>query len=389
LSQKRDYYEVLGVSREANTEDIKRAYRRLAKKYHPDLNKDSPKEAEEKFKELSEAYEVLVDQDKRAKYDRYGFAGVQGNFGSGGFDWSDFTHYSDISDMFGGGIFDDFFGGGGGSLFDFFFNRTGRRGGPRRGADLRYDLEISFEEAAFGAEREIEVHREENCPGCRGTGAKGGTALETCPDCGGAGQIRNVQSHGFGQFVRIHPCRRCRGAGKIIKETCSECGGSGVLKKSRKITVRIPAGVDNGSRLRLSGEGESGDQGGPPGDLYVVLHVKRHEVFQRDGPELFLEVPVSYTTLVFGGEIKVPTIDGKAKVKIPPGTESGTVFRLRGKGLPDLQRGGRGNQHVKVEVEIPNKVSGREKEILEELREIRGEEKAEPRKKGIFGGMFG
>jgi len=381
LAQKRDYYEVLGVPRDATTEQIKSAYRRLAKKYHPDMNKDNPEEAEEKFKELSEAYEVLVDENKRANYDRYGFAGVQNNFSPGGFDWKDFTHFGDLNDIFGGG-FSDFFGGG--SIFDFFFDR-GRRRGPSRGSDLRYDLTVSFEEAAFGTEKEIEIYREENCQSCNGTGALGGTALRTCPECGGRGQIRDVRTQGFSQFVSIHPCRRCGGTGRIIEKKCPDCGGTGVIRRSRKISVKIPAGVDDGSRLRLSGEGERGEMGGPPGDLYVVIHVKPHKIFERDGAEIYIEVPVSYPTLVLGGEIEVPTLKGKAKLKIPPGTESGTIFRLRGNGLPDLQRGGRGDQHVRVKVAVPRKVSGKEKELLEQLRSLSREGRASSRnKKGFF-----
>jgi len=368
LAQKRDYYDVLGISRDASQDEVKRAYRRLAKKYHPDRNKDDPKTAEEKFKEISEAYEVLADKDKRSRYDRYGFAGVSEEFGSGGFDWSDFSHFGDINDIFGGG-FNDFFGGG--SLFDFFFDR--RRGGPSRGQDIKYGLEITFEEAAFGTEREIEIYRDERCDACNGTGAKGGTELSTCPDCGGRGQVRDVQSRGFSQFVRIHPCIRCGGTGKIIKERCPRCGGEGTVRVSRKISVNIPAGVDDGSRLRLAGEGQSGAEGGPPGDLYVVISVEPHKIFRRDGAEILIEVPVSYPVLVLGGEIGVPTLEGSVKLKIPAGTESGTVFRLRGKGLPDLRRGGRGDQHVKVDVEVPRKVSGREKELLEELEVLDGE----------------
>ncbi len=367
MAQKRDYYEVLGLSREASTDEIKKAYRRLAKKYHPDLNKDNPKEAEEKFKELSEAYEVLVDQDKRSKYDTYGFAGVQDNFSPGGFDWRDFTHFGDLNDIFGGGVFGDFFGGG--SLFDFFFDRRGREG-PSRGSDLRYDLEIDFQEAAFGSKKEIEVNREEKCPSCGGTGAEGSTAMRTCTQCGGRGQVRDVQTRGFSQFVRIAPCPRCGGRGRIVEKQCRTCRGTGAVRRDRRISVNIPAGVDNGSRLRLSGEGEQGEMGGPPGDLYVVIHVRPHDVFERDGAEIYLQVPVTYATLVLGGEVEVPTLKGKANIRIPPGTESGTVFRLRGKGLPDLQRGGMGDQNVRVRVEIPRKISGRKKELIEELKAL-------------------
>lgn len=377
MARKRDYYEVLGIPKDASTAKIKSAYRKLAKKHHPDLNKDNPKEAEEKFKEVSEAYEVLADENKRNNYDRFGFSGVQGNFSPGGFDWRDFTHFGDLNDIFSMGS-SDFFGGG--SLFDFFFGR--QRQGPSRGSDLRYDLEITFEEAAFGAEKEIEIYREENCGSCKGTGAKGGTAMKTCPECGGRGQIRDVRSQGFSQFVRIHPCTKCRGSGRIIERECPDCRGSGVVRRTRKISVKIPAGVDNGSRLRLNREGERGEMGGPTGDLYVVLQVKPHKVFQRDGPEIYLEAPISYPILVFGGEIQVPTLKGRARVKIPPGTKSGTIFRLRGNGLPDLQHGGRGDQHVRVEVVIPKKVSRREKELLEELKSLQDEKVG--KNKGFF-----
>jgi len=372
LAQKRDYYEVLGVSRNATLDEIKAAYRRLAKKYHPDLNKDDPKGAEEKFKELSEAYEVLADPEKRAAYDQFGFAGVQGNFSPGGFTWRDFTHFGDIDDIFGGGIFEEFFGRGGGSLFDFFFDRREPRG-RERGADLRYDLEVSFEEAAFGAKKEIEFDHEEDCPACGGTGAEGGTALRTCPDCGGRGQIRDVQTRGFSQFVRIQPCVRCRGSGRTVERPCQQCRGKGIVRRSRRISVNVPAGIDDGSRLRISGQGEKGRMGGSPGDLYVVVHVRPHPVFQRDGPEIYMKVPVSYALLVLGGELEVPTLKGTAVIKIPPGTESGTIFRLKGKGLPDLERGGVGDQHVKVEVSIPKNVSGRERELIEELKSLQAE----------------
>jgi len=383
LAEKRDYYEVLGVPRDATTEEIKRAYRRLAKKYHPDLNKDNPKEAEEKFKEISEAYEVLVDEEKRAKYDRYGFAGVQENFSPGGFDWRDFTHFDDLTDIFGRNIFEDFFGG---SIFDVFFDRRGRSRRPTRGSDLRYDLEISFEEAARGTRKEIEVVREETCPSCGGTGAEGGTALTTCPRCGGQGQIRDVQTHGFSQFVRIQVCPRCGGSGQVVERPCPTCGGSGLVKRSRRISVNIPAGVDTGSQLRLTAEGEKGRNGGPPGDLYVVIHVRPHEIFEREGADICLEVPVSYATLVLGGEVEVPTLDGKAKLRIPPGTDSGTVFRLRGKGLPNLRQGGRGDENVRVVVMVPKDLSQRERELLEELRSLRPDGSEESRH---FLRMFG
>ncbi len=379
MAKKRDYYDVLGVSRDASTEEIKRAYRRLAKKYHPDRNKDNVEEAEEKFKEVSEAYEVLADDQKRSRYDRYGFSGISDEFSEGGFDWSDFSHFGDINDIFGGG-FTNFFGGD--SIFDMFFSGGGR-GGRGRGSDIRYDMEISFEEAAFGTEKDIQIRREDSCPSCGGTGARDGTALRTCPQCGGRGQVRDVQSRGYSQFVRIHPCSKCGGKGQIIEERCPECGGSGKVRRMRKISVNVPAGVDDGSRLRLNGEGQSGEGGGPPGDLYVVIHVRPHEIFERDGAEILVEVPVDYPTLVLGGGIQVPTLEGKAKVKIPKGTKSGTVLRLRGKGVPDLKRGGKGDQHVRVVVDIPEDLSGRQKELIEELGSMEGDGE-EKKDRGLF-----
>jgi len=394
LAAKRDYYETLGVDREAAKEQIKRAYRRLAKKYHPDLNKDNPKEAEERFKEVSEAYEVLSDPQKRANYDSFGHAGV--NFGPGGFDWSQFTRFGDVEDIF-GDLFKNFFGGNfgfsrtrGESIFeDLFerggFTRTGERYGARaeRGSDIRYDLEIYLEEAAKGLEKELNVSKEENCPSCRGTGASSG-GLETCSTCGGTGQIRNVQRQGFAQFISISTCPRCRGRGKVIQNPCENCGGSGKIKVNKRISVRIPPGVDTGSRLRIAGEGGAGERGGPPGDLYVVVHVREHEFFRREGSNLFCEVPVRFAQAVFGDEIEVRTIEGgKARMKMPAGTQSGTVFRMKNKGVPDLKGYDRGNMLVRVKVVTPSKLSKRQKELLMEFdEEKQGQE--EGQKKGSF-----
>jgi molecular chaperone DnaJ len=394
LAEKSDYYTVLGVDIEASKDEIKRAYRRLAKKYHPDLNKDNPKEAEEKFKEVSEAYEVLSDPQKRVNYDRFGRAGV--DFGPGGFDWSDFTRYGDIEDIF-GDLFKSFFGGnfgfgvsrGGGmgasvgsSLFDVFFGgrehgytRAEGRYRPERGSDIRYDLEIYLEDAAKGIEKEINIVKEESCPSCNGTGASSG-GLETCSTCGGAGQVRKAQSQGFAQFISISACPRCGGSGQIIKTPCENCNGEGKIRVDKRISVRVPLGVDSGSRLRIAGEGGAGERGGPPGDLYVIMHVREHEFFKRAGDDLFCEVPVRFAQAAFGDEIEVRTIDGgSARIKMPAGTQSGTNFRLKNKGMPDLKGYGRGNMLVRVKIVTPKKLSKKQKDLLYEFdKEEQGQE---------------
>ena len=397
LAAKRDYYDTLGVDKGASKEEVKRAYRRLAKKYHPDLNKGDPKEAEEKFKEVSEAYEVLSDPQKRVNYDKFGHAGV--DFGPGGFEWSNFTRYGDVEDIF-GDVFRDFFGAnlgfgrtrGGASIFEDLFGRGGytraraeERYRPRaeRGSDIRYDLEIDLEEAAKGMEKELNVSKEDSCPSCRGTGASTG-GLKTCSACGGTGQIKNVQRQGFAQFISISTCPRCAGRGEVVEKPCENCGGSGKIRVSKRISVRIPPGVDTGSRLRIAGEGGAGERGGPSGDLYVVVHVREHEFFRREGSNLFCEVPVRFAQVVFGDEIEVRTIEGgKAKIKMPLGTQPNTVFRLKNRGMPDLQGYGRGNMLVRVKVVTPTKVSKRQKELLREFDdEERGQEEGE--KKSSF-----
>ncbi len=400
MAAKKDYYDILGVDRGASQDEIKRAYRRLAKKYHPDLNKDNTKDAEEKFKEVSEAYEVLSDQQKRANYDRFGHDGV--DFGPGGFDWSHFTRFSDIEDIF-GDLFRDFFGGGrgfgrggvgagvGSSIFDEFFGRGYTRAAegryrPERGSDVRYGLEIDLEEAAKGMEKEISIVKEEQCPSCKGTGASSG-GLGTCSTCGGTGQTRKVQRQGFAQFVSISTCPRCGGRGKVIEKPCENCNGSGKNRVNKRISVRIPPGVDTGSRLRIAGEGGAGERGGPPGDLYVVIHVREHEFFKREGDDLFCDIPVRFAQAALGDEIEVRTIDGSvARIKIPAGTQSGTVFRLKNKGMPDLKGYGRGNMLVKVDVVTPAKLSKRQKELLREFdKEVGGgQEEGQGQKKGYF-----
>ena len=362
---KRDYYEVLAVERTASDTEIKSAYRKLALKYHPDRN-PGDHEAEEKFKECAEAYAILADADKRAAYDRFGHAGVAGAAGAGGFDPSVFTGFEDIlgglGDIFG---FGDLFGGG------------RRRGGPQRGADLRYDLEISFDEAASGAETSIQIPRQENCETCNGSGAAAGSQPTACNLCRGAGQVRTQQ----GFFTVARTCPQCRGTGKLISNPCKACRGAGRVTKERRITVKIPAGIATGQQLRLQGEGEAGVLGGPAGSLYVVIHVQEHEFFRRDGVNLFCEVPVNFTTLALGGEIDVKTLDGSEKVKVHEGTQTGTTLRLRGKGMPDVNGRGRGDLFATVQVVTPKKLSKDQRHALEQLAKTLPKEEFEPRKR--------
>jgi molecular chaperone DnaJ len=359
---KRDYYEVLGVSKTATQDELKKAYRKLARKYHPDLNKDNP-EAAEKFKECNEAYSVLSDEQKRAQYDQFGpeafeNGGMGGGPGAGGF-----------------GGFGGFGGSGMEDIFDMFFGGQGRGGrsnnaGPQRGADLRYDMEITFEEAAFGVEKEISLKRAERCEHCHGEGAEPGSKVETCPECHGSGYVRFTQNTMFGQMVNERPCSRCHGEGKIISNPCKECGGSGTVKKTKKLKVKIPAGVDNGSRLRVGGEGEAGLKGGPSGDLYVYLYVKPHKFFERDGTTVLCEVPINIVQATLGAEIKVPTLDGQVTMKVPEGTQPGKVMRLKGKGIPSLRGGGRGDQLVRMKVVVPTKLTDKQKDALQKFADI-------------------
>ncbi|MFH1848385.1 MAG: molecular chaperone DnaJ [Candidatus Omnitrophota bacterium] len=367
MATKRDYYEILGLSKGAAKAEIKKAYRNLALKYHPDrVSADKKKEAEERFKEISEAYAVLSDDQKKAQYDQFGHAGIDSRYSSEDiFRGADFSSiFEDLG--FGGSIFEDLFGGGG----NIFGGGRSRRRGPRRGSDLQYDLEISFEEAAFGVEKSVTVPRHETCSECKGSGAAPGTSLEKCSKCKGAGQIRT--QHGFG-FVFAQTCDRCRGVGEIIKVPCAKCHGSGRVAVERKIQVRIPAGVETGSRLRISGEGEAGLKGGPRGDLYALLYVKPHAIFGRDDNNVTCEVPISFPLAALGGEREVPTLTGKVKMKIPAGTQSGKIFRLRGNGIQDLHGYGKGDQLVRIVVETPTNLSSAQKKLLKEFSDISGE----------------
>ena len=382
MPSKRDYYEILGVGRGATAEEIRKAYRKLALKYHPDRNKDNTKEAEEKFKELSEAYEVLVDQEKRARYDKFGHSGVESTFSGGGFDWSDFTHFEDISDIFGG--FSGF--GFGGSIFEQFFGGR-QRSAPREGRSLRYDIEIPLKEAATGVEKELNIPHSVSCKACDGQGAKP-EDIKTCPTCGGAGQVRSGQVRGNTSFVSISACPACKGAGRQISKPCAKCGGSGATQTTSKIKVSIPQGAEEGLRLRIRGAGEASTGGGPPGDLYIVVHIAPHELFEREGRHLSLDVPISFSEATLGAKIEVPTLNGTALVTIPPGTQTGTVFRLKGKGMPDLRGYGNGDQFVKVQIVTPTKLSAEQKEMLRKFSEsVDGDVRGASQRKTRFSGF--
>ena len=378
MADKRDYYEVLGVSRDATPEEIKKAYKKLAKQYHPDLNPDS-KTAEEKFKEVSEAYSVLSDADARARYDQFGhndpggFGGGQGFGGFGGFGGGQsFGGFGDI--------FETFFGGG--------VSQQRDPNAPQRGNDMRLDISVTFEEAAKGVEKEVTVSRMETCTTCHGSGAKPGTNRETCSQCGGSGRIRVNQTTPFGQFQTVKTCPACNGSGTIIKEPCPDCHGSGRVRRQRKLQVSIPAGVDTGSRLRMQGEGESGANNGPRGDLFIYITVKPHKIFRRDGDHVYLEQQISFCQAALGCDIEVPTLDGNVKLSIPEGTQTGTTFRLRGRGFPKLRGYGRGDQHVKVKVVTPTRLSEEQKELLRKLDASCTAQHESEERKGFFGKIF-
>jgi molecular chaperone DnaJ len=361
---KRDYYEVLGVARNATQAEIKKAFRKLAREYHPDVNPDS--EAEQKFKEINEAYEVLSSERKRANYDRFGRP--EGPRGFGGFE--------DFEDIFGfGDIFDSFFGER---------RTTTRQPRAERGDDLRYDLQITLEEAAFGAEKEIEVPRTEICPDCKGSGARSKSDIKTCPTCRGEGSVQQVQNSVFGRFVNITTCPRCHGRGKIIVNPCPTCRGEGRVKRVRRISVKVPIGVKSGSRVRLPNEGESGRLGGSPGDLYVFFYIEPHPIFERQGDDIICEVGITFPQAALGDKIKVPTLRGEETINIPAGTQTGDVFALKGKGIPHLQQYGSGDEYVKVRVITPTKLSQRERELFLELAKLKGQKLKPNNEKGLF-----
>jgi len=364
---KRDYYEILGIKKDVTSEDIKKAYRMLAIKHHPDKHQGE-KAAEEKFKEISEAYEVLSDANKRATYDQFGHDGLKGTFGGGGFNWQNFTHFNDLEDIFGdlGDILGGF--GIGGDIFGT--SRRRRRTGPTRGRDIERQLEIEFEEAALGTEKYIEIARYDSCSTCNGTGAKPGTKDTVCNVCKGRGQVTSVS----GFFSISHVCNGCGGSGRVIKDPCAKCSGRGNIRVAKRIKVKIPAGVDTGIRLRISGEGDVGEKGGPRGDLFVSIYVKEHDLFRRNQNDIYCEAKISFTQAVFGDEIDVPTIQGRVKMEIPPATPVGKVFRLRGRGVPDLLSGsGKGDELVRINVDIPKNLTDEQKKILKEFANTLGE----------------
>ena len=375
MANKRDYYDVLGVPRTATKDEMKRAFRRLARQYHPDVNNES--DATERFKEVNEAYEVLSDEKMRVTYDQFGHAGVQNGGGPGfsGFEGG----FGSVAD-----IFEEFFGGsfGGGS--------RRRRRGPRRGQDLQYRLTISFQEAVFGADKEIEVTRPEICPGCNGSGAKVGTAPIACTNCNGSGHVRRVQRSILGQFVTEAPCPTCQGTGELIPEVCETCHGQKQIQQTRTLKVKIPAGVDDDTQIRLTGEGSPGVNGGPPGNLYVILYVRKHKFFQRRGTDVWLDLQINVAQAALGDEVMVPTLDGEQTLIIEPGTESGKVYRMRGLGVPRLDRRGRGtpmgrgDQHVLIHVAIPTKLTPEQERLFKELSLTLGKEVIPQQGKGIF-----
>lgn len=372
MAEKRDYYEVLGVGRGASDDEIKKAYRKLAKKYHPDLNPDNA-EAEKNFKEVNEAYEVLSDANKKARYDQFGFAGVDPNYGAGaggGGGFGGFTDF-DFGDL--GDIFGSFFGGG-------FGGGRAQRNGPQRGESIRVGVTVSFEEAAFGCEKEVTVERVDQCPTCKGSGCAEGTTPEVCTQCGGSGQVQQRRQTPMGVFATTTTCPKCGGRGKIIHTPCKDCGGTGQQRKRKTIQVNIPAGIDNGQTISLRGQGSAGKNGGPAGDLLITVTVRPHQLFRREGNDVLCDAPVTFTQAVLGGEMEIPTIDGKVKYDIPEGTQTGTTFRLRGKGIPNLNGRGRGDQYVTVYIETPRNLNREQKDALKKFSQSLGEHNYEARK---------
>ena len=373
MAEKRDYYEVLGLSKGASDDEIKKAYRKMAKENHPDLH-PGDKACEERFKEINEAYEVLSDPDKKAKYDQYGHAAFDPSAGFGG--GAGFGDFGDIFGGFGGfgDIFGDIFGGGG----------ARQSNAPRKGESIRTNVSISFEEAAFGCKKDVTISRIEQCPDCKGSGAAPGTTPEVCPDCKGTGSVRTTQRTPFGMVQSNAPCSKCKGTGRIIHQPCPSCHGMGSVRKQHKINVTIPAGIDDGQTVSVRGQGSAGANGGPAGELLVYVIVRPHARFERDGANVMLEQEISYVHAVLGGDIEVPTLDGNVKLSIPEGTQTGSVFRMRGKGIPYLRGSGRGDQFVSVKVAVPRNLTGSQKELLKQFAASVGEEIPEGR-----GGIFG
>lgn len=369
---KRDYYEVLGINRSATTEEIKKSFRAKARLLHPDVNKAA--DAEAQFKEVSEAYEVLIDTDKRAAYDRFGHAAVSGGGGMGADPFAGFGGFSDIFETF----FTSAAAGGMGS--------TATRRRPQRGSHLAYRLSIEFEEAIFGVEKEVEIPRLATCPNCNGSGAEPGTQSQTCPNCNGKGEVRRSQQSIFGQFVSVVPCDRCHGEGKIVTTPCTVCKGEGRVHETRKLAVKIPAGIDDGSQIRLAGEGEAGPHGAPAGDLYIEVNVKPHKLFKRDGNDILLELNINMAQAALGADIQVPTVDGSTTpLSVSPGTQNSKVFRVKGMGVPYLRGSGRGDMLVQTNVQIPTNLSEEQKRLLRELSKTLGEAAPEPQEKGFLG----
>lgn len=378
MAEKRDYYEVLGVSRDVSADELKKAYRKLAVKFHPDKN-PGDKTAEDKFKEIGEAYDILSDDQKRAAYDRYGHAAFSGGMGGGGGGGGFHDPFDIFREVFsgagggGGGIFESFFGGGGGG-------RQQRRDGPQRGSDLRYGMEISLEDAAHGCEREIEYERLNSCKTCSGSGSASGSGKKTCRTCGGVGQV--ISSRGFFQIQQT--CPDCNGSGEVISDPCKSCSGTGRSKERTKLRVKIPAGIEDGSRLRSGGNGDYGSKGGPAGDLYIVVQIKQHDIFEREGDDLHCQMPLSFTTAALGGETTVPTLEGKANLKVPAGTQNGTTFRLRGKGMKTLGEEHHGDLYVHVQIAVPTKLNAEQKEHLAAFAKSFGETPSSTMEESFF-----
>lgn len=379
MADKRDYYEVLGVDKNADKKTIKKAYRKLAMKYHPDVNHEEG--AEEKFKELSEAYGVLSDDEKRKRYDQFGHAGMDG------FSQEDIFNNINFEDIFNGFGFGGGSQGGFGSIFDLF-GFGGESSGPSgRGQDISQIVELTLEEVASGVSKDLDVRHKKKCPKCNGTRAEPGSSVKTCPQCNGAGQVKQVQNTPLGQFATVSKCPQCNGEGQHVEKPCTECHGSGLKTTTNKISINIPAGVETGTKLHVSGEGDDGIRGAPSGDLYVTIKVLKHDLFRREGQDLFYDLPISYVQACLGDSVDVPTIDGEASLNIPAGTQSGSTFKLRGEGIKSLNWSGKGNLYVKVQVVVPKKLSAKQKEVLKEFADVSGEEISHV-KKGLLDKIF-